>query len=236
VINLSAWGDSIKEAARASLEASAEDVARRAKQKAPVRKIFSGGRRKLRYKTVAEVDADAGLRERIGLGPETAAPAGYRGMPSRSGRKYARSVTRGNLVNMNAPAKMRRIGRPGHLRMAAAEEMLDRRGRSEVKSGRAAYEGKIGGRLKGEITATEARMDGSQIVANVLSPTSYAKYQEFGTRHHPAHPYMRPALEESRGDIVAKMRSAVKVAAARTPPGGGRKRKHKVILKAGGVR
>jgi HK97 gp10 family phage protein len=232
MIDLSSWAASVKAAAVASLEASGAKVAGRAKEKAPVRKIFAGGRRKIRFRTAAEVMADAPLRERLGLGPELAAPEGFGGSPRRN-RRYAQTVTVGNLRNMRAPAAWRRIGRPGHLRMAAAEEMLSRTGRSEVKSGRSAYEGKIGGRLKGEITSTEARIDGSRIVVEVISPTAYAKYQEFGTRHHPAHPFLRPALEESRQEIVSGLRSAVGSAARRPSSGGRKTKKVKVTLKAG---
>ena len=48
-----------------------------------------------------------------------------------------------------------------------------------------------------------ARAEGSRVVASVVSPTPYAKYQEFGTRHNAAHPFLRPALLESRGEIAS---------------------------------
>jgi len=233
VIDLTSWAASVKAAAAASLTTSAERVAARAKHRAPVRKIFEGGRRKIRFRTNSEVAADAGLRQSLGLGPELAAAEGFGGAPQRN-RRYARTVTQGNLTNMKAPLAWRQIGKPGHLRLASAEDMLSRRGRSEVKSMRSQYKGRIGGRLKGEITALEARMDGSRIVAQVISPTEYAKFQEFGTRHNPAHPFLRPALEESRADIVASLRSAVTSASSHSAGAGGKRKKtFKVVLKAG---
>ena len=67
----------------------------------------------------------------------------------------------------------------------------------------------VGGRLRGEIFVQPAKLSGSKAEAWVISPTPYAKYMEFGTRHNRAHPYLRPALEESRGDIVAAVRAGI---------------------------
>lgn len=90
---------------------------------------------------------------------------------------------------------------------------LDRRGRYELKSARAIHNEMLGGRLRDEIYATTALVDGSTISAKVISPTYYAKYQEFGTRHNPAHPYLRPAAHESEPEIVMDVRNSVAKAA-----------------------
>jgi hypothetical protein len=106
--------------------------------------------------------------------------------------------------------------------------LLSKRGAAEVKSGRAAYFSKvgsvsrmtIGGRLRGEIFATPAVPTGKRAEAWVISPTRYAKYMEFGTRHAAAHPFLRPALLESQGTIVSLVRAAV-ANATRTSGGAG---------------
>jgi hypothetical protein len=62
----------------------------------------------------------------------------------------------------------------------------------------AAGELRMGGRLRDEIYTDEIRRDGSSIYGEVVSPTEYSAYQEWGTSHNVAHPYMRPALYNMR--------------------------------------
>lgn len=71
----------------------------------------------------------------------------------------------------------------------------------------------LGGRLRSEIYRTEVKKTGSKIYGDVVSPTFYARYQEYGTSRHRAQPYMRPALYEMRPRLpqlfkteVSKMR------------------------------
>jgi HK97 gp10 family phage protein len=56
----------------------------------------------------------------------------------------------------------------------------------------------IGGRLRDEIYRTGVRDTGKTISGWVVSPTPYAKYQEYGTSRHRPQPYMRPALYKAR--------------------------------------
>jgi hypothetical protein len=124
-------------------------------------------------------------------------------------------------------AARKRARKAGEYREAEIP-LLSRRGAAEVKSGRAAYLSKvgsvsrmtIGGRLRGEIFSTRAVPNGKRAEAWVISPTKYAKYMEFGTRHAAAHPYLRPALLESRGSIVSLVKAAV-ANATRTSGGAG---------------
>ena len=96
---------------------------------------------------------------------------------------------------------------------AGNDSPLTSRGASDVRTGRANFgsgsEATVGGRLRGEIFATPAKMTGDRAEAWVISPTPYAKYMEFGTRHNRAHPFLRPALEESRQDIASAVRDSV---------------------------
>ena len=53
------------------------------------------------------------------------------------------------------------------------------------------------GNLRGSINKPPATPSGVE----VISPAEYSIYQEFGTYKMAAHPYMRPALDESKDQI-----------------------------------
>lgn len=204
--NLQAIGTSVKIGAVAALNRGASLVEERARQLAPVRKIFDGGTRRIRFKTYSEVKADRAIRRRIGLGREYVAAPRTR-LRSRRGMGKAKTSTL-NTANANVPLDRIRSGET--LANPVAVMRLSRHGRYEVKSGRSTHEGFVGGRLRAEITAVGATGEGSRYKARVISPTPYAKYQEFGTRHNAAHPYLRPALHETRGAVVSGIRQTVR--------------------------
>lgn len=110
---------------------------------------------------------------------------------------------------------------------------LTARGRYELKRQRAFYSGpeetdtyhhrirddgqsqgiriqqtRLGGRLRGEIYTTPPSRRGQYIWVWVVSPTPYARFQEFGTRHNRAHPFLRPALYDARRYLPNAIRSA----------------------------
>jgi HK97 gp10 family phage protein len=97
----------------------------------------------------------------------------------------------------------------------SGNRFLTSAGRREVERARkglgnsALFEGRIGGRLRGEIFIEGPVRDGNHIWFYVVSPTPYARYQEFGTRHHRAQPFLRPALYESRVVLRFEVRRAV---------------------------
>lgn len=197
---------SVKTAAVAALNRGAALVEERAKAHAPVRKIFEGGTRRVRFKTMAEVRADREIRRRLGLGREYVAAPRTR-LRSRRGMGKAKIST---IDTANANVPVFRVRGTEGLASPVATMRLSRRGRYEVSSGRADHGGFVGGRLRDEITAVGASGEGSHFEALVISPTPYAKYQEFGTQHNAAHPYLRPALRESRPEVVAVMRQAIR--------------------------
>lgn len=88
----------------------------------------------------------------------------------------------------------REVTSGGRLRSRKAKGALTSRGRYELKSGRSIFKGTLGGRLRGEIHMRGPFVTGNHIKASVVSPTYYAKFQEFGTRHNRATPYLRPAI------------------------------------------
>lgn len=87
-----------------------------------------------------------------------------------------------------------------------AGKALNVRGRYEMRTGRAFYKNAngtttLGGRLRGSIRLDEAPEEtptGSTIRLYAGGEEAYyAIYQELGTRHHSAHPFLRPALDEA---------------------------------------
>ena len=67
----------------------------------------------------------------------------------------------------------------------------------------------LGGRLRGEIHRTQVVEDAGEIWGEVVSPTPYATYQEYGTAHNRAHPYMRPALYDARPVLHRNLKRAM---------------------------
>ena len=180
----------------------------RAKELAPVRKVFGQNQRpySTRLKSIAEIDADRGVRRQLGLGPEST----YINPPSIVVRRAPQNLTRRTLGPLSDPYTGRRVSPT--LRSSAAQNRLDRRGRYELKSLRSAHEGQLGGQLRSGIHSTKVVIEGKRISGKVVSPAPYSKYQELGTRHNPAHPYMRPAGHESREPIRQDIGRSVVVA------------------------
>lgn len=176
----------------AGVNATAEEAAVIARQKAPVRKVFKGGRGRATMQSGVEAKAEAQLRRDLGLG---AGPV---------------RVQRGNASPVHSIMKYRELASSGQLRSGAPE--LTSRGRYELRTGRANFTGPggttLGGRLRGEIRVVPAEGRGPRWVAKVVSPTRYAKYVEFGTRHSRAQPFLRPALSQVRESFRGRMRAA----------------------------
>lgn len=209
-------------------------VSARAKELAPIRKVFAGGQRKWRFMSMTEYESSKSVREALGLKTMNIAPrhasVTYKTAKTERERKwmrrdYARVVTGGDTKNMNVP--LSRIvanpdkgpGEKGRLMRSSAERStfnaagkqtggLTRQGRHELNSMRSLSGGMLGGRLRDEIHPTPAS-PGQRMTATVESPTPYAKYQEFGTRHNPSHPFLRPAADESREEVVSTVRGLV---------------------------
>jgi len=171
-----------------------------AKRKAPVRKVFegSGAVERIRLKSIEEIETDRSLRRRLGLGPEY-------------GPLNTKGIAPATTLTHFAPQELgqRRIAGPGRLKLPSAQERLDRRGRYDLKTMRAAHQGQLGGRLREEIFSTQARIYGHRVTVKVVSPTEYAKYQELGTRHNPAHPYLRPAAHETVEGVRADLKKTM---------------------------
>ena len=204
MIDFEAIANAIIDAATQALGEGAQTVEARAKQLAPVRNIF-GAEYQFRTKTPEEFSRDLQFID----------------------TKTIESMAEGGIGHFGTTVTGKRPPRQWHERRLSAalehlaeyeqdEGPLTRQGAYEVRSKRAGFSTwghtHIGGRLRGEITSMSPRRSGSMAEAWVISPTPYAKYQEFGTRHNRAHPFLRPAAEESRDAVVQAIAAAVKEA------------------------
>ena len=187
------------EAAVEGVDVGLERIESRAKELAPVRKVFGQYERPylVSVKPIAMIRGDRALRRQLGLGPEDP----YIEPPMlrlKNAPKHLRERRLGPSVDVYTGRTIRRrsFKDPGQY------GNLDRRGRYEFKhQGRSAHNDSLGGRLRAEIHSVPAEVEGRLIRGRVVSPTPYAKYQELGTRHNPAHPYLRPAGHENRNRI-----------------------------------
>jgi HK97 gp10 family phage protein len=181
----------------AAVNTTAREAEGHAVQKAPVRKVFQGSVGNATLQSKVEVRAESHMRRQLGLAPG----------PVRTQRTQASSV--------HSTMALRQLNRRGQLKFHTP---LTARGRFEVKSGRAAFRGPdgvtLGGRLRGEIHMVAAEGGGPRWTARVVSPTPYAKYVEFGTRHNRAQPYLRPTLEQVRESFRARCIRAVQIGRA----------------------
>lgn len=205
-LDFDALMQAVEAGALEGLNRGAQIVSRRAKARAPVRNV-TGHTYRMRAKTGAEMKADVKW--------VTSQPNSWSASTLRRDAKAGKPFGK----RWQGP---KRVGDPmsidealEHLADydAGNDSPLSRRGASEVRSGLANFGSvgnvTVGGRLRGEIRPVEAKMAGDKAEAWVISPTPYAKYMEFGSRHNRAHPFLRPALEESRQDIVAAVRKGI---------------------------
>jgi HK97 gp10 family phage protein len=212
----------------------------RAQKDAPVRKVFSGGRRSIRFRTAAEIRQDRRLRSRLGLAPEmlgesrtveTRTRLTRAGVPiSRTLGNRANRVAATGLPSNNSDIRVLRPANQRRLHFSAEEYGLTARGRYELRAGRAISRetialrvrgisrgglelttvSRLGGRLRATIRVEEASEDQYPVIkASLLAGSRevpYAKFQELGTRHNPAHPFLRPRLPEWQVEIRQELR------------------------------
>ena len=258
----------IIEASVTAVNATAFNTMEIAKAKAPVRKVFRGGRQTVRFKTTGEIESDKNLRARLGLAPEILATPAKIAAVVASWRKPKKGTTIGgkqfglatvvtsrNRANAFFPGgvlraedaehkgmrrkfvaeDLRLLNRKNEQRLMEpmAEHELTARGRYELKTGRAISEknevrvdlftGKLrivqterprlGGSLRSSIRVEKADPGMYPIIkASVVAgggKVTYARYQELGTRHNPAHPFLRPALAHAKDELPAQVRRAL---------------------------
>jgi hypothetical protein len=123
----------------------------------------------------------------------------------RGGRQYGRYEREAGGTRARGIEYERYI--PVNRGIFSAQPRLTSRGRFEVKNAasRGLFQGRVGGRLRGELRLTPITQRGTTYWIHVESPTPYAVYQEFGTRHHRAQPFLRPALYEAGRVLSARV-------------------------------
>lgn len=208
----------------------------RARKDAPVRSLFSGGRRTLRLRTMTEIAADVGTRNRLGLAGEifgesktvqTRTRVTKAGVPvsrtlgNRANRFMASGVPGGDH-RVLSPAKLDRLfdrNLEFGLHTRGRYELRNGRARTvETESERASLSGKgefvtvtrLGGGLRQSIRLHEADADQYPNIKAELhagnDKIDYADDQELGNRHNPAHPFLRPRLPEWREELPIELR------------------------------
>ena len=150
----------------------------------------------------------------INASAEEAAELARQRAPVRKVEPYVSTARRTFRVSGEVRTqRLRELSGPTQLKVPTP---LTSRGRYELRSGRAAFtrpggRATLGGRLRGEIHAVPSESGGPVWVAKVVSPTPYAKYVEFGTRHARSQPYLRPALAQVRESFRARMKAAARL-------------------------
>lgn len=231
MIDFDAIAQAIFESAVTALGEGAQIVEARAKHRAPVRNIFTGNDYRFRPKTIEELASDQAAG-RIGSSitwrhEEMAPIKTARGMRSSLRREWRQRrlleaefhlhAYEDEIAARKAGRSSGRMPEPTRLTRRGAYEVRVALASSFKKNPRSARWGQwgqsfVGGRLRGEIYATSAKTAGAMAEAWVISPTSYAGFQEFGTRHNRAHPFLRPAAAESREEVVSRIAAAIKEA------------------------
>lgn len=226
--------EAVHEAVAVGLGEGAEIVAQSARAKAPVRRIFSNRGPVVGLKTATEMESNKSIRASLGMSVEGSRdnpmPTIVRGrVPPR--RWKDRRLSQADKLLADRTKVMDRYqsgqgnrGSPRRLQQFHEAQQgwrtaLSARGAYEVKTRRAVgmFGGhrSIGGTLRASIMAEPVTRLGGKSVAWVIATAPYAKYQEFGTVHNPAHPFLRPAAEESR-DKVANIVGIRVASASRT--------------------
>lgn len=201
------------------------DIHAAAIARAPVRRVFKGGRRHNQpYEVfIQQVSANVGMFVPRGHAPNFTAissnsvhSANVRLKRSKvdlwqpylkvGGRfqqvKGAREVVT-HSVNGQEHTHMAHMGMYGQLSSQGRYELAH-----PHRANSAIYMGTLGGRLRRSIEMKQATADDLEV--SVYTEVPYAKYVEFGTRRSVAQPFLRPALMSQRSKLVSRLRAGVK--------------------------
>lgn len=224
VLNIGRIVELVTQAEEDAVDEVADYVARDAKARAPVRKVFreaKGFQRKFRSLTTPE--RNLAIKRAM-------AYQGYTDFERRRSvahlRYYARAELRrpGSANSLSRSRKLRMLGvekggrftpatdarRVGRgFSSATLHPLLTARGRYEVRSGRAIHREvgasgtkvQVGGRLKASIGNEGVVEQGNGVQARVSARVPYAKYVEFPTTHNASQPFLLPALHGARGRL-----------------------------------
>jgi HK97 gp10 family phage protein len=221
-MNFEELGQLILQAAAEGLGSGAQLVEARAKRHAPVRSIFAGtptagSVEDIGFLTIGEAMSERSSMVRAGLPPRSTASVTTREAPvwwqERRMSNAQALLDAGSYMSR----KQENMAKAADDYIEPTPYMLSSRGASEVRTKRALFSTwghqHIGGRLRDSIRAQKPVISESGAEAWVIAggeQAPYARYQEFGTVKMRAHPFMRPAAEESREDVAALVAAAVR--------------------------
>jgi hypothetical protein len=212
-LNAIAISNAIRDATLMGMGESLYRMEATAKAKAPVRKVVTGGRRTFRAATRSELQQANRYYQRVSqergftFTPLTTIRVVNDRFENRGyvGRGRLSPRTGANRANVMSPRASNVLDRsPDAL---AQNPRLSSRGRYELNSGRAtiqveANRDEVGGWLRDHIEAQPVEVRGGHLHGELVSimdaDHQYPKFQELGSRHNPAHPYLRPALHAER--------------------------------------
>lgn len=234
-VDLSQVASDIEDIAEEVINSTLQMAYAEAERLVPVRKVFKGSKqitntRRARFLTRNEAKAEQAVRRQLGLASTLREIQQVQTLkePTRQTRVSSNPFLRVPR-KINQPEGDRTLHRSkmtGGFVLASGGRTLNSRGRWELRHAHipgprsAAYEfvnprthrrqTTLGGRLKGEIRVEPAEFEGKQLIGRLVSPTYYARYVEFGTRHAAAQPYMRPALAKVRENFARQMQQAIR--------------------------
>lgn len=202
-----------------AMQVTVTEMLDKAKEFAPVRQVFN--RKKvgkhgndlfptfrLRSKSTGKVETFSGDFRAV----ERERGTGTFRLKDRAAEQFLTATGRHSLASLNRDVFVSVGGK--NIRIGAGPGGVDR------PSAGSNSQLRLGGKLRREIYAVPPHQDKSgRWEAGIVSPTPYAKFQEDGTRHNKAHPYMRPALhsirESYRALLVTYLREGASVAKSR---------------------
>lgn len=232
MINVAAIMAVVRNAEMVAINRVAQQVAASAKAKAPIRKVFKETKaRKFRSLTPQEKQIASHRATVYYTNVHPSKVKLRRALAAiRSGR--AELPVRGAANNFNRTHTLRLLGKHkngqfnsragatpntsgGYEPGPTLSPLLTKRGRNEVRSGRAIHTTRsghvrVGGALKASIHATEATVVGQGVQATVVAGIGYAKFVEFPTVHNAAQPFIRPALAENRVALRHEIAAEIK--------------------------
>ncbi len=225
VINVQAVLALVRAAETDALEEVSQIVARDAKARAPVRKVFKEGGHRRKFRPLASPEKALAIRRAL-------AYPHYTDFQRRRSVAYLQHYAKAELRrpgSNNSLAKSRQlrvlgyerggrftprvdaVRRGGGYLSASLQPLLSSRGRYEVSSGRGIYNQpstrgganrvQVGGRLKANIGAEGVVMKDRGAEVRVAARVRYAKFVEFPTTHNAAQPFLLPALHGARGRL-----------------------------------
>lgn len=240
----------VENAARRAVNQTSRIALAKAIGRAPVRKVFKGGRNSpsSRYHTLTDDELRAEARQldtgqeltfankatqrqydaarASGISIEDALVRIRRGTQVAPRQSNRANTTTGSfpMTAGGATYRVSSVYRRGlkldednepmrELAFSGARASLSVRGRYELASGRSiSPSGRLGGSLRESIH--QERRDSKGIVKTAIvaggHEAPYARFVEFGTRHAPAQPFLRPALKEVEGNFPMTMRAELR--------------------------